>query len=227
MLIKRNVVAIILAFVMFVSVPVQATSDNRDRELQVMTDNMYLGSEVGEIFAAQSPTEVLLEVGEAYRDMLAGDVAARIAAIANQIEDGAPVLVGLQEVALWRTGPAFDPTLSTAVTYDFLQMLLDELDARNLHYSPIVIQTNIDAELPGIVSPNTLLDIRYTDRIVILARFDLPESEFNLEQTDAGHFSDNVQVTIFGETKTVWRGWSSADVKLRGKPYRFVNAHLE
>ena len=223
----RHVIAIVLTSIFVSSVPLQANADKRDRELKVMTYNMYLGSELGEIFTAQTPTDVLLEVGEAYRDMLAGDVPARITAIADQIEDGAPVLVGLQEVALWRTGPAFDPTLSTAVTYDYLQMLLLELDERNLHYSPIVIQTNIDAELPGIVSPTTLLDIRYTDRIVILARYDLPESEFKLEETDAGHFTDNVVVSVLGQTETVWRGWSSADVKFRGKPYRFVNAHLE
>ena len=222
---KAIAITLILNCVLLVAVP--ASADNRDRELKVMTYNMYLGSELSEIFAAETPTDVLLEVGEAYRDMLSGDVPARIAAIADQIEDGAPVLVGLQEVALWRTGPAFDPTLSTSIRYDFLQMLLGELDARNLHYSPIVIQTNIDAELPGIITPELLLDIRYTDRMVILARYDLPESEFKLEETDAGHFADNVQVTIFGETKTVWRGWTSADVKFRGKPYRFVNAHLE
>src|SRR5687768_16319175 len=227
MLFKRTLVLVIFASIFISSAPLATYSTNRDRELKVMTYNMYLGSELGDIFTAPSPTEVLLEVGEAYRDMLAGNVPERIAAIADQIEDGAPVLVGLQEVALWRIGAPFDPTSSTTVKYDFLEMLLVELDARDLHYSPIVVQTNIDAELPGIVTPDLALDIRYTDRLVVLARFDLPESEFKLEQTDAGHFRDNVQVTLFGETKTVLRGWASADVKFRGKPYTFMNAHLE
>ena len=225
--IKRNFVAIILAAIFISSIPVHVYPDNRDRELKVMTYNMYLGSELGEIFTAQTPTDVLLEVGEAYRDMLAGNVPERIAAIADQIEDGAPVLVGLQEVALWRVGPAFDPSPSTTVTYDFLQMLLNDLGARNVHYHPIVVQTNIDAELPGILGPDSALDIRYTDRIVILARSDLPESDFKLEETSAANFATNLQVPVLGQTVTVLRGWTSADVKFRGKPYRFVNSHLE
>jgi hypothetical protein len=222
---KAIAVVMIINFLCFASVPSHA--DNRDRELKVMTYNMYLGAELGEIFTAQSPTEVLLEVGEAYTDMLAGNVPERIAAIADQIEDGAPVLVGLQEVALWRVGPPFDPTPATTVTYDFLQMLLDELDERGLHYAPIAIQTNLEAELPGLLSPTLALDISYTDRVVILARTDLPVSEFKLEGTNAQGFVNNLEVTVLGEIITVLRGWTSADVRFRGKPYRFVNAHLE
>jgi hypothetical protein len=192
-----------------------------------MTYNMYPGAELGEIFTAQSPQEVLLEVGEAYTDMLAGNVPERIVAIADQIEEGEPILVGLQEVALWRVGAPFDPAPATNVTYDFLGMLLCELESRNLHYSAIALQTNLDAELPGILGATSALDIRYTDRIAILARTDLAEAEFKLEQTDAGHFATNLQVPVLGQPVTVLRGWTSADVKFRGKPYRFVNTHLE
>ena len=227
MLIKRNVVAIILAAIVIASSPLQAFSNNRDRELKVMTYNMYLGAELSDIFTAQSPPELLLEVGEAYTDMLAGNVHERIAAIADQIEDGEPVLVGLQEVALWRVGAPFDPAPATIVTYDFLQMLLDELADRDQRYVPIAIQTNLDAELPGILSATDALDIRFTDRVVILARTDLSESEFKLEETNAQSFVTNLQVPILGQTVTIVRGWTSADIKFRGKPYRFVNTHLE
>jgi hypothetical protein len=208
-------------------VPLQSYANNRDRELTVMTYNMYLGAELGEIFTAPSPQDVLFEVGEAYRDMLAGNVPERIAAVADQIEDGAPTIVGLQEVALWKVGPPFQPEDATIVTYDFLEMLLCELASRDLHYAPIAIQTNLEAELPGIISPTEALDISYTDRLVILARTDLPKSEFKLEATNAQSFATVLQVPLLGETVTVLRGWTSADVKFRGKRYRFVNTHLE
>ncbi len=227
MSIKRKLTTIILVVSLISIGSSQVYASSRDRSLTVMTYNMYLGAELGEIFTAQTPQQVLFEVGEAYTDMLAGNVPERIGAIANQIEDGAPVLVGLQEVALWRVGTPFDPAPATSVTYDFLQMLLDELEDRNLHYAPIAIQTNLDAELPGLLSPTQALDIRYTDRVVILARTDLPESQFKLEETAAGNFMTNLQVAVLGQTVTVFRGWTSADVKFRGKPYRFVNTHLE
>ena len=227
MLIKRTLTVIILAVIFLSTTPLHASARERDRSLKVMTYNMYLGAELSGIFTAQSPPDVLLQVAEAYSDMLDGNVPERIAAIAHQIESGEPVLVGLQEAALWRVGAPFDPAPATQVTYDFLQMLLAELRARDLHYSPISIQTNLDAELPGVFGPTEALDIRYTDRVVILARTDLPVSEFKLEGTDTGRFTTNLQVPIFGSLVTVFRGWTAADVKFRGKPYRFVNTHLE
>jgi hypothetical protein len=227
MLIKRKLAAIILVVTLLSTGSLPTFSSSRDRNLRVMTYNMYPGAELGDIFAAQSPPEVLLEVAEAYSDMLQGNVPERISAIADQIEDGEPVLVGLQEVALWRIGAPFDPEPATNVTYDFLQMLLDELETRNLHYAPIAIQTNLDAELPGVFGPTEALDIRYTDRVVIIARTDLPESEFKLDETAAQSFATNLNVLVLGSPVTVLRGWTSADVKYRGKSYRFVNTHLE
>jgi endonuclease/exonuclease/phosphatase family metal-dependent hydrolase len=227
MSVKQRVITIILAVSLISISPLQSFSSNRDRDLKVMTYNMYLGAELGEIFTASSPTDVLLEVGEAYTDMLAGNVPERIAGIADQIEDGAPVIVGLQEVAVWRVGAPFQPEPATVVTYDFLELLLCELASRDLHYAPIAIQTNLDAELPGILSATEALDIRYTDRVVIIARTDLQESEFKLESTDAQSFVTNLQVPVLGQPITVLRGWTSADVKFRGKTYRFINAHLE
>ena len=104
-----------------------AQANGPDRDVRVMTYNMYLGTDFTEIFSSQSNEELISEVAEAYGDVQMGDPAERIAAIADQIEAAAPMLVGLQEVALWRTGNAFDPSPATAVSYDFLQMLLDEV----------------------------------------------------------------------------------------------------
>ena len=37
----------------------------------------------------------------------------------------------------------------------------------------------------------------------------------------------NFAVPVLGTIVTVYRGWTSADVKHRGKSYRFINAHVE
>ncbi|MGB7200910.1 MAG: endonuclease/exonuclease/phosphatase family protein [Pyrinomonadaceae bacterium] len=209
-------------------VSAQSKDASRGRELSVMTRNMYLGTDFGEIFAAQTPEELVAEVAEAYTEVGASIPAERIAGIADEIEAASPIVVGLQEVALWRVGAPFDPSPSEIVTYDFLQLLLDELNSRGLHYAPISVQTNFDAEVPAVFSPTLAFDVRFTDRLVVLARTDLQKSQFMIEDVQAQHFTTNLTFTspTLG-TLTIPRAWISADVKMRGKTFRYVNSHLE
>jgi hypothetical protein len=201
---------------------------NRHREFNVMTRNLYLGTDFDDIFAAQTFEELVVKVGEAYTEVGAGLPAERIAGIADEIEAGNPVLVGLQEVALWRVGAPFDPAPAEVVTYDFLQLLLDELAARGLHYAPVAVKNNFEAEVPAVFSPTAALDVRYTDRLVVLARSDLRVSQFKLGGVQAEHFTTNLTfMTPTLGTITIPRAWIAVDVKMRGKTYRFVNTHLE
>jgi hypothetical protein len=227
MLRKQRFVAALLAIIISTTTCLPVYADNRDRAITVMTYNLYAGADFADIFASQTQAELVTEVAEAFNDVQAGNVPERIDEIADQIGTGSPHLVGLQEVALWRYGAPQDPSPATAVAYDFLQILLDRLAARGQHYVPIAIQTNLDAELTGVFGPTAALDIRFTDRIVILARSDLSISELDIESTDAGRFAAALPVSILGNTLMVPRGWTSADVRHRGKTYRFINAHLE
>lgn len=221
----------LLTIVLITSIATQfGFANESDREVKVATYNMYPGTEFSGIFQAQSEIEVLLEVSEAFGDVVASNVPERIAEIADQIATNHPDVVGLQEVAIWGIGP-FDPAnpLET-VTFDFLQMLLANLEARGVNYAPIVVQENLSAELPGLFGPNfpaDLRDVRFTDRVVILARTDLQTSEIKIENTAHGAFQNLIPVTVLGNNLLVTRGWTSADIKHRGKTYRFVNAHLE
>jgi endonuclease/exonuclease/phosphatase family metal-dependent hydrolase len=228
MSIKRKLTAALLALNLISLCAAPSYAGNRDRSLTVMTYNMYHGTDFTDIFQAQTPEQLVAEVAEAYSDTIAGNVPERVAAIADHIEANSPTLVGLQEVALWQTGPFMDPAPATTVSVDHLQLLLDELASRGLHYAPIAIQTNLVAELPAVFGPTAALDIRFTDRVVILARTDLKTSQFKIENTEAHTFSVILPVTspTLG-TIYIPRGWTSADVKFRGKTYRFVNAHLE
>jgi len=201
-------------------------ANERDRDVRVVTYNMYLGTDFTEIFSAQSLPEVLSEVAEAYGDVQSGNPEERIEAIADQIAASNAVVVGFQEVALWRTGTIFDPSPATNVSYDFLRILLNELDGRGLHYEAVSVQTNFDAELPG--AGNAIVaDVRYTDRDVVLVRSGLSTSEVKVENSQSNTFENLLTLpTIIGNV-TVQRGWNSVDVKLRGKTYRFINAHTE
>lgn len=62
---------------------------------------------------------------------------------------------------------------------------------------------------------------------MVLARTDLPISEFKVEQVTKQHFTNILQFKILGTPIEVPRRWIAVDVKLRGKPYRLVDTHLE
>ncbi len=208
----------------------QAHDDSSDRALTVMTYNMYLGTDFGEILAAQSEQELVAEVAEAFAEVQAGNPPARIAQIADQIAAAGPDMVALQEVALWQTGAFLDTAPASATAYDFLRLLLDELGERGLHYEAVSVLTNFEAEAPAVFGPTLAFDVRFTDRLVVLARTDLQTSRLKVEGVEARHFDTNI--TLFnpllgGEPLTILRGWVAVDAKLRGKTYRFVNAHLE
>jgi endonuclease/exonuclease/phosphatase family metal-dependent hydrolase len=194
-----------------------------------MTRNMYVGTDFGEIFAAQDVPTLLAEVAEAFADVQASNVRARIEAIAHEIKTTKPHLISLQGVALWQTGP-FDPTMPSAntVAFDYLQLLLDELNKNeSLNYEPVAVLTNLVAEAPAI-GPAGLFDVRFTDRVVLLARTDLTSGDFEVENVVAQHFSTVLSVpTATLGMITIPRGFISADVERCGQTFRIVAAHLE
>ena len=206
--------------------PASPQVNKSDRELKVMTYSMNSGNSISGILNSQSPTELAAVVGQVFTRVRAGNPPERIDAIANQIATASPDIVGLQEVALWRVGPPLDPAPAQTVAYDFLQILLDRLAAKGKHYSAISVPTFLDVELTGVFGPTSALAVRYTDRIAIIARTDLQTSRFQIEGVDAGNFATNTQVSLLGTQITLLKGWASADVKDRGKTYRFVTTHL-
>lgn len=202
------------------------------RDLTVVTQNLYLGTDIAPILeAAQVAPGTLPGVaGLAWLEVQATDFPERAEAIADEIAATMPHLVGLQEVSLWRTGPfqvtpPFEP--ADSVAYDFLAILLDALEARGLAYEEVVSVENFDGELPALPPGQPPLDVRLTDRDVILARTDLPAAGMKLSNAQADNYAAFLEVsTPFGPLALL-RGWTSVDVKIRGKGLRFVNTHLE
>ena len=198
-------------------------------KFDVMTRNMYVGTDFSEIFAAPDTSTLLAEVAEAFGDVQASNVKARIAAMAHEIKTTKPDLISLQEVALWQTGP-FDPTSPSAntVAFDYLQLLLDELNKNeSLRYEAVAVLTNLVAEAPAI-GPTGLFDVRFTDRVVLLARTDLHKKDFDVENVVAAHFSTilSVPTATLGQV-TIPRGYISADIERCGHTFRVITAHLE
>jgi endonuclease/exonuclease/phosphatase family metal-dependent hydrolase len=210
-------------------VQAQSVTSTTCDKFDVMTRNMYVGTDFSEIFAAQDLQTLLAEVAEAFGEVQASNVQARIGAIAREIKTTKPDLISLQEVALWQTGP-FDPLNPSAntVAYDYLQLLLDELNKNDsLKYEPAAVLTNLVAEAPA-SGPAGLFDVRFTDRVVLLVRTDLGTRNFEVHNVVAQHFSTVLSVpTATLGLVTIPRGYISADVARCGQSFRFVTAHLE
>jgi len=198
-----------------------------------MTRNLYLGAGLEGIIAALTTGDPATIVGAATQTwgvVKASDPEERMAAIADEIAAARPHVVGLQEVTTWKTyryNPLKQKTLGRPkVRYNFLTLLLEELEdrgvvyrvvrratAKNFKSPPIPILANSDAVLPTKA-------VSLADRDVILRRYDV--KAWNGRN---GNFTNVLQPPA--APLKVDRGWGSADVLANHRVFRFVNSHTE
>jgi hypothetical protein len=206
------------------------------QHITVMTRNLYLGADLTQTIAAifsGDHSAITDATTAAWASVVATNFPERAEVLADEIAHSQPHLVGLQEVSLYRTGLpdtfSDNPTPARRVRLDYLEILLEELDERDLHYAPVAVTKNFDVENPGETAPGVLQDIRLTDRDVILARTDLPSSELKLSNVQTANFHTNVSLPIgdTGQFVTILRGWGSVDFTSGGRKFRFINTHLE
>ncbi|HEY5052122.1 MAG TPA: endonuclease/exonuclease/phosphatase family protein [Solirubrobacterales bacterium] len=213
----------------------------RGHLVNTMTRNLYLGADLAPAIGAPSLESFVAANGQILREVTANDFPTRAKGLAHEILEKQPDLVGLQEVALWRTGPPSLAPLSTGpsattVRYDYLQLLLEQLNKGKPQYEVVVSQNEFDFEAPadenGVAGDgpnpaiaNAEIDGRLTMRDVILARRGAGVETAN---PTAGHFAHLLDVSILGGQVPVTRGWVSTDARVRGSHwFRFVNTHLE
>src|SRR5262245_16130096 len=102
--------------------PRAAAADPKGKKVTVMTRNLYAGGDLGPATAAVlsgNVSAILTEVGALWESVRATNFPARAEALALEVRDAKPDLIGLQEASLWRTGPAFSPAQATTVAYDY------------------------------------------------------------------------------------------------------------
>jgi len=191
------------------------------RRLRVATYNLYLGADLTPLLD-KSGLELIDAAATAWAHVKATDFRIRAEAIADLIVEERPHLVGLQEVALWQTAPLTNPAALTT-RFDFLQLLLDELDERGARSETAVENPHLVAALP--VSTRKL--VRFTERNAIIARTDLDEETFAVSAPVSITFRARVPVTINGQPFAITRGYAIVDAQFRGKWIRFATAHLE
>jgi len=212
--------------------------------LKVMTRNLYLGVDIMRPLAAVAalpedapliPDTItaLANATHVARGIVDDtDFGTRSKLLAQEIAAEKPDLVGLQEVALWRSGElqlaqAAVPNAET-VDLNFLKMLRVELRARGVPYRPVSVNWLSDVEAPSfggtLEAPENPRDVRLTMRDVILKRVGSNVKVLRHRERD---YTNGLQVDIAGRPLDFTRGYQWVDVRRAQKRFRFINTHLE
>jgi Endonuclease/Exonuclease/phosphatase family len=230
-----------------------AKGKKKGHQLTVMTRNLYLGADLNPALQAsgiEGAVNAAYEIEQQVHRTKFPSV--RAALLANEIKKRKPDVVGLQEAALWRTGP-YD---LSAVTNgpkatqvdpqggDFLSDLLAKLNkggkkgaasakkkkAPSLRYRIAVVKNEFDFELPvnkgsgGLsVCPAQCHNERLTMRDAILVK-----KGVKISNASSGTFNTLLRVRVGGVLNVdVTRGWAAVDAKVNGKKVHVVDSHLE
>ena len=149
------------------ALPVGANAAD-DVQVRVMTRNVYLGADLSPAINAESTNDFVVANGQIIRDVGTNNFATRARGLAQEILDKRPDLVGLQEVALWRSGPLNNAAPFTCdgvpdedspfgcdftasnVRYDFLRDLLRQLNSGQHRYRIVSPSGSSTSRLPPI-----------------------------------------------------------------------------
>jgi hypothetical protein len=220
---------LVLGLLTFSAVLAAAPAQAATPPVKVMSRNLYFGADLAPAARATSLDQLLAADASIFTAVHATDFPARATVLAREIKDADPDLIGVQELALWRQGPAGvldgPATPSTEVVYDFLASLQSELAAIGAPYSVVRVRQGADIEVPAGAPYNR--DIRLTLRDAILAKASLPAGELTVHSTSSATFSTNLTLTTIGGPVRFGSGWESADVTVHRHTFRFVNTHLE
>ena len=192
--------------------------------LTVMTYNVYVGGSPEPLLAVENLLQVPTEVANMYNNIIASDFPGRATAIAQSIKVYQPHLVGLQEISLIRTqSPGDAITVRTPdaeeVVLDFLQILMDALQAEGLSYQVAGKVENMDIEMP-MFTDTGIDDVRLTDYDVLLSRSDVA-----ISRPMRANYTNMLTIERLG--LAVLRGYTAVDATVSGTTYRVINTHLE
>eukprot|EP00978_Attheya_sp_CCMP212_P032749 scaffold129257_cov54-Attheya_sp.AAC.9 len=174
--------------------PSSKSKKEKSSPLVVMTRNIYLGADLTPLFE-----DPIAGLPIFFAEFLATNFSRRAIALADEIEETMPDLIGFQEAFIFNavTGPSIDS----------VKTILEELSKRGLDYSIAVSNENEK-------SPPSAVGVLIDQDVIVVNN---QRESLDIVRTDKALFTD-VALT---------RGWVSVDAKLDGKPFRFANTHLE
>lgn len=225
-----------------------AASLSAAAEIDVMTQNQYLGADLAPVLEAAAaepfdPVAVNAAIVEALGKIAARRPSERARALAAEIAQRNPDVVGLQEAFQFACTPSpgfppmpgmgcDDPAIKDAFS-DFLQNTEDALRGKYV-VTGKVSNIKVDA-VPFLVNGYPAV-LAIADRDAILVRAGLPAAWLNFASVGAcpkpSEQGCNYQtappplVTPYG-TIAIERGFLAVDVTVKGRVYRVFNTHLE
>ncbi|HET7319215.1 MAG TPA: endonuclease/exonuclease/phosphatase family protein [Nitrospirota bacterium] len=220
--------------ILLTALVLQGTNWAAAEELTVMTRNLYLGADLIPLIKAQTEAQFESAVFDILGTIEANSFPERAAALAAEIVEKKPHLVGLQEVLNF----TIDGANSRPPFYDYLQELLNALKAQGANYRVVAVVKNLDLVFPFDINrigvPNL---IGALDRDVILARDDVKDVVVLTGLCPESQVSDNGCNYQFAaslpnpleplDNIVIKRGFVAIDALVDGFPVRFVNTHLE
>jgi endonuclease/exonuclease/phosphatase family metal-dependent hydrolase len=215
-----------------------APADAKPARVSVMTRNVFLGADLTPGVQSTSLQSLVDAAGTILNQVDQNSFPTRAKGLAAEILAQKPDLVGLQEAALWRTAPCTEnpiPPKAATVRYDYLKLLLAQLNKGKRQYRTVIAEPEFDFEVYANTDGNEAtsgpgcplgseINGRLTMRDVILARVGTVKTS----AAKGGHFKTLMQALPAGVPLDVTRGWTRVDVRLKGgRKLRFVNTHLE
>lgn len=183
------------------------------RLLTVMTRNLYVGASYNPVLSA-SPADVPARVAEQIAAVVASDFPARAHAIAAEIAETGPDIVGLQEATHFELPGA----RGARMVVDYLDILVAALGERGLAYRVVSVQPGVKLEVPSVGGARVSLN----DREALLVRAELP-----VAATSSGRYAAAFGITFGGRPVTVHRGWVAVDLSCDAGTVRIVSTHLD
>lgn len=217
-------------------------------DIKVMTQNQYLGADLGPIIGAETPGAYAQAVVDALQSIAANNFRERAGALAESIHDRQPHLVAMQEVFAFECidvgygacayfEPAFNDHLEL-VTEALASLGSDYYVAaqiRNLTIPTPTMEANhvpgLPVFLPGFDGPAMFISV--IDRDVILARSDVPTNPVRMACERPGvdgigcNYVNVASVMTLAGPITIERGHVAVDAWVGNAEYRYVNTHLE
>lgn len=197
------------------------------KPVTVLSQNIYVGADMDLLLEAQNPEDIPILAAQAFQTMLATNFPERAEALAKEVFETRPHLIGLQEVSTIRTqfpsdaiGGGIVP--AEDVVWNYLEIYQQALRNYGLSYKVIGIIENIDVEVPMVsnTDPLEFTDIRLTDYDVVLAR-----SDVFVKKVVAENYRANLEIPDLDIQ--LQRGFIKCNIQIDGCDYVFVNTHLE
>ena len=230
-----NAVSALFALALFAS---DAAIAGSKADIHVMTQNQYLGADLGPIITAETPEAANAATIQALIDLSNNNFPERVQALADSILEKQPHLVALQEVFAFDCVDPYGTGYCGLFANAFNDHLALTMAALGDRYEIAAVVQNLTLAPPALPGIPVFLDttgfpilLQVIDRDVILARSDIETMpvEFNCLRTseDGCNYNAVAPVSLGPLEFNVERGFVGVDATVGDVDYRFINTHLE